>query len=308
MRPAAGRPDEETKQAALGLIKRLPPQDMEQNFANFLKLAPQLEHELTQHVDRPLRIARDPDENRYYVLSEYNTDGGIWRSPWSNRYFPKPVSDEVEDTLFKPSERLRRLEISFNEVFDAYKTSYYDGGVSSVYLWDLDEGFAGAFLIHKELESGYPGCEGQEEASSDPEPWGVWDSVHIVEVKEPTNTSSSGSQWIEYKLCTSVLVQVEVKEPSSSRREMEVGAHISKQAEDKRKKVGEDSHLLHIGRMIEDMECSIRQSLDVVYMAKQREVLSGVRALDTVEPYGLPCVAGAAAAQPTKATEADVSG
>ncbi len=26
---------------------------------------------------------------------------------------------------------------------------YYDGGVSSVYFWDLDDGFAGAVLLKK---------------------------------------------------------------------------------------------------------------------------------------------------------------
>ena len=36
-----------------------------------------------------------------------------------------------------------------NEVFDSYRELYFEGGVSSVYLWDLSEGFAGCFLIKK---------------------------------------------------------------------------------------------------------------------------------------------------------------
>jgi len=27
--------------------------------------------------------------------------------------------------------------------FDQYREMYFEGGVSSVYLWDLDQGFAG---------------------------------------------------------------------------------------------------------------------------------------------------------------------
>jgi F-actin capping protein, beta subunit len=42
-----------------------------------------------------------------------------------------------------PSESLRKLEIDANHAFDQYRDMYFEGGVSSVYLWDLDHGFAG---------------------------------------------------------------------------------------------------------------------------------------------------------------------
>ena len=45
-----------------------------------------------------------------------------------------------------PSERLRKLEIDANHAFDQYREMYFEGGVSSVYLWDLDHGFAGKVL------------------------------------------------------------------------------------------------------------------------------------------------------------------
>ena len=48
-----------------------------------------------------------------------------------------------------PSERLRKLEIEANAAFDQYRELYFEGGVSSVYLWDLDSGFAGVILIKK---------------------------------------------------------------------------------------------------------------------------------------------------------------
>ncbi|KAF4519813.1 hypothetical protein B566_EDAN006827 [Ephemera danica] len=41
-----------------------------------------------------------------------------------------------------PSEALRKLEIDANHAFDQYRDMYFEGGVSSVYLWDLDHGFA----------------------------------------------------------------------------------------------------------------------------------------------------------------------
>ena len=48
-----------------------------------------------------------------------------------------------------PSERLRKLEVEANAAFDQYRELYFEGGVSSVYLWDLDTGFAGVILIKK---------------------------------------------------------------------------------------------------------------------------------------------------------------
>ena len=36
-----------------------------------------------------------------------------------------------------------------NEAFDVYRELYYEGGVGSVYFWDLDDGFAGVVLLKK---------------------------------------------------------------------------------------------------------------------------------------------------------------
>lgn len=73
------------------------------------------------------------------------------RSPWSNSYDP-PLEDGS-----MPSERLRKLEIDANYAFDQYREMYFDGGVSSVYLWDLDHGFAGNENIYKYLPLLYVG-------------------------------------------------------------------------------------------------------------------------------------------------------
>lgn len=66
-----------------------------------------------------------------------------FRSPWSNTYDP-PLEDGS-----MPSERLRKLEIDANHAFDQYREMYFEGGVSSVYLWDLDHGFAGEQFYHR---------------------------------------------------------------------------------------------------------------------------------------------------------------
>jgi len=71
------------------------------------------------------------------------------RSPWSNAYIPESPGAPT------PSSKLRQLEVSLNSAFVTYKEMYFEGGVSSVYLWDLEEqqgrelAFAGVVLLKK---------------------------------------------------------------------------------------------------------------------------------------------------------------
>ena len=105
---------------------------------------------------------------KLYLLCDYNRDGDSYRSPWNNVYEP-PLPDG-----FMPSDRLRQIEERMNIVFDSYRALYYEGGISSVYLWDLeadDGSFAACFLIKKEI------LEPQRRVSQ-----GNWDSIHVVQV------------------------------------------------------------------------------------------------------------------------------
>lgn len=99
--------------------------------------------DLLASVDQPLEVRRCPRSKRDYLLCDYNRDGDSYRSPWSNEFDP-PIEDGTV-----PSERVRKLEIETNKAFDIYRDLYYDGGVGSVYFWDLDDGFAGVVLLKK---------------------------------------------------------------------------------------------------------------------------------------------------------------
>jgi len=50
-----------------------------------------------------------------------------------------------------------------------YPCRYFESGICSVYLWDLDHGFAGVVLIKK--------------AGDNDKIKGCWDSIHVVEVQ-----------------------------------------------------------------------------------------------------------------------------
>ncbi len=102
-------------------------------------------------------MRRCRQSGRDYLLCDYNRDGDSYRSPWSNEFDP-PLQDppagggsgeEQSNAAGLPSEKVRRMEIRANEAFDLYRELYYEGGVSSVYFWNLDDGFAGVVLLKK---------------------------------------------------------------------------------------------------------------------------------------------------------------
>ena len=58
-----------------------------------------------------------------YLLYDYNRDSS-YRSPWTNTYEP-PLDDGI-----LPSDTLRTMERSANDVFQSYREMYYEGGAS----------------------------------------------------------------------------------------------------------------------------------------------------------------------------------
>ena len=75
-------------ESALDLHRRLPPDMVERNLSNMIDLAPDLTEDLLERVDQPLRLMRDEDKGRDFLLCDYNRDGDSYRSPWSDKYFP----------------------------------------------------------------------------------------------------------------------------------------------------------------------------------------------------------------------------
>lgn len=138
-----------------------------------------------------------------YPQPSFNVDVFFCSSPWSNTYEP-PLED---GTL--PTDRLRRLEVEANAAFDQYRQMYFEGGVSSVYLWDLDHGFAGVILI-KRAGDGARNIKG------------CWDSIHVIEVQEKTTGRSA-----HYKLTSTVMLWLQTSRPGSGT--MNLGGSLTRQ-------------------------------------------------------------------------------
>lgn len=141
------------------LLRRLNPKYTQQNLDYIIRLAPDLTEDLLSSVDQPLVVKRCKQSGRDYLLCDYNRDGDSYRSPWSNQFDP-PLDEAGPGGVGAggndgagegavPGERVRKMEVKANEAFDIYRELYYEGGVSSVYLWNLDDGFAGVVLLKK---------------------------------------------------------------------------------------------------------------------------------------------------------------
>ncbi|KAF8525942.1 F-actin capping protein beta subunit [Hysterangium stoloniferum] len=242
----------------LDLMRRLPPTRVEENVASLVSICPDYEDDLLSSVDQPLKVMTDRTTGKEYLACDYNRDGGSYRSPWSNEYDP-PLDDGTV-----PSSKLRKLELTANEAFDTYREMYYEGGVSSVFLWDLDDGgFAGVVLLKKVLNP-----------TDSSQPGGSWDSIHVFE------TSERGRQ-AHYKLTSTIMLHLITKGETAG--EVNLSGSMTRQHEQDAPLTDASSHITNTGRMIEDMEIKMRNLLQEVYFGKTRDIISDLRSSSSLE-------------------------
>ncbi|PKS06354.1 hypothetical protein jhhlp_007102 [Lomentospora prolificans] len=260
--------------SALDLLRRLDPKHTTTHLNNIISLAPDLTEDLLSSVDQPLTIKRCRQTGRDYLLCDYNRDGDSYRSPWSNSFDP-PLDEgghggiglggsEGAGEGAVPSERVRAMEVKANEAFDMYRELYYEGGVSSVYFWNLDDGFAGVVLLKKASPAG---------GSSQ----GVWDSIHVFEAIERGRTT-------HYKLTSTVILHLSTASgaASASSSDMDLSGNMTRQIEQELPVESDDSHIANIGRLVEDMELKMRNLLQEVYFGKAKDVVADLRSLGSL--------------------------
>lgn len=249
--------------AALDLLRRLNPTTLQENLNNLIEVQPNLAQDLLSSVDVPLSTQKDSaDSNREYLCCDYNRDIDSFRSPWSNTYYPELSPKDLQDSAF-PSAPLRKLEILANDSFDVYRDLYYEGGISSVYLWDLNEedfnghDFAGVVLFKKN----------QSDHSN-------WDSIHVFEVtKSPSSPDS-----FNYRVTTTIILHLD-KTRTDQNSHMMLSGNLTRQTE---KDIAIDmsrpldviftSHVANLGSLIEDIESQMRNLLETVYFEKTRDI------------------------------------
>ncbi|KAL2112507.1 hypothetical protein VUR80DRAFT_7360 [Thermomyces stellatus] len=257
--------------SALDLLRRLNPKHTTAHLNSLISLAPDLTEDLLSSVDQPLTTKRCRQTNREYLLCDYNRDGDSYRSPWSNQFDP-PLDEsgvggvgagglsEGAGEGAVPSERVRAMEVKANEAFDVYRELYYEGGVSSVYFWNLDDGFAGVVLLKKASPSGGP-------------TQGVWDSIHVFEAIERGRTT-------HYKLTSTVILTL--SDSTAGPDAIDLSGNMTRQIEQELPVESDDSHIANVGRLVEDMELKMRNLLQEVYFGKAKDVVGDLRSLGSL--------------------------
>ncbi|KAI8628032.1 F-actin-capping protein subunit beta [Xylariaceae sp. FL1651] len=255
--------------SALDLLRRLNPKHTSAHLNALISLAPDLTEDLLSSVDQPLAVKRCRQSGRDYLLCDYNRDGDSYRSPWSNEFDP-PLQDapansnnnnaSEQNAAGLPSEKVRRMEVKANEVFDIYRELYYEGGVSSVYFWNLDDGFAGVVLLKKVAAPG---------SSSE----GTWDSIHVFEAIDR-------ARFTQYNLTSTVILSLATN--SNSLGDMDLSGNMTRQIEIELPAENDEQQIANIGKLVEDMELKMRNLLQEVYFGKAKDVVGDLRSLGSL--------------------------
>jgi len=238
--------------ASLDLMRRMPPSRMESSLEELVDLAPDLTDDLLNTVDQPLQVAKDTKQN-VYLLCDYNRDGDSYRSPWTNSYDP-----QMDDGVLPPP-KLRAMEVAANELFYSYMQNYYENGASSVYFWELDAtAFAACVLFKKDVEQKKKGLES-----------GGWDAIHVVEVRPNGGRAA-------YKLTSTVMLRLATDHSTvkNSTGTLALSGSMTRQQEQELPAADDNAHLPNMGRMIEEMENRMRDSLQDVYFGKTKSTVS----------------------------------
>jgi len=254
----AAQESENTVGLCLNILRRMPPKDIDNDLVRVLCLADQkFEDEICQRVDLPLKVSYDEKVGKNFIVCDYNRDGDSHRSPWTNEFHP-PMKQGL-----KPDLMLRSLEEMANKLFDVYRHFYFEGGTSSVYMWNLGSknDFAAAFLITKDLTG---------------ENKGSWNSIHVIEAIQKNHSSFA------YKLTSTILVDINTQE-SNKAGQLNLSGTTSKQTNKTcawDSKDSAQSHMLNMGPLIEETELDLRNSIEGTYFGKAVEVFNGIRISD----------------------------
>eukprot|EP00697_Spironema_sp_BW2_P003592 gnl/Spiro4/14788_TR7971_c0_g1_i1.p1 gnl/Spiro4/14788_TR7971_c0_g1~~gnl/Spiro4/14788_TR7971_c0_g1_i1.p1 ORF type:complete len:293 (+),score=60.77 gnl/Spiro4/14788_TR7971_c0_g1_i1:57-881(+) len=245
--------------AALNLVRRLPPADIKRNLQGIIELGiahdPHLEDTLLQDVDQPLATMHDPVAGKDFLKCEFNRDFDSFRSPWTNQYFPAYAG-------ILPSDELRRVEEQLNHVFDSYRDKYFEGGLSSAYCWDQEDGgFSCAVLLKKEGE------QTKRRGLLD----GRWESIHICDVRE------HGGRWF-YKLTSTVMLSLAT--PVGDGGQVNLCGCLTRRKEQEMPVNEQNPHVVNLGTLIQNMENHLLTLADEIYFGKASQVISETRKSD----------------------------
>jgi capping protein beta len=231
-------------------------------------------NEFLQKVDNRTEISNEDSEGPF-IKCEQNRDGDSYRSPITNKYFPTP---EENDGKF-PSPNLRKLEEKLNKMFKVYTRSYYgSNAIVSCYCWDFTENIKDGFGVAVIIKNNINHENNINEA--------VWNSTNIVSVNFNEN---EGKIKANYNLVTNVSLIMNFDNKICGKVSLSGMVARNSHLDNKIVKdyVNDDAHIGNIGVLIEDLESNIRNTLDVIYVSKSKEIIDTARFNPTLGKPGI---------------------
>ncbi|OHT16247.1 F-actin capping protein, beta subunit [Tritrichomonas foetus] len=204
-----------------------------------------------------MKIINDTSANGQFVACEFNRDLDSHRSPLSNKYFPDlPDGQQI-------SKRLRSIEIKANTAFNAYRHLYFEGGICSVYLWDIEDKIFGfGVFIKNEINTTLRG--GQKIHGS-------IDCSDVVEVDESSSTAS-------YTMTSSVLMNVNLDIGLS--KPLTISGSTADRKVRNMPWKSDDDHIVNIGELVESNSSHFRDTIENIYVSKMKQIVDLIAKTD----------------------------
>merc|ERR1719384_2306515 len=101
---------------------------------------------------------------------------------------------------------------------------------------------------------------------------GCWDSIHVGEVQEKSSGRSA-----HYKLTSTSMLWLQTNKARSGT--MNLGGSLTRQVEQDCSVSEASPHIANIGRLVEDMENKIRNTLNEIYFGKTKDIVNGLRSV-----------------------------
>ena len=148
-------------------------------------------------------------------------------------------------------------------MFNLYAKNYYNENIIiSFYCWEfgkkISDGFGVGILIKNIIEN--------EKGIKN----GIWDSSNIISVEF---SGEKGKLKAKYNLVTSLMLDLTFENKICGKINLSGNlVRNARSVENVNDYVNDDSHIENIGVLVEDLETSIRNSLEVIYVMKTKEI------------------------------------
>lgn len=238
--------------SALNITARLPPAEIETVVSNLSTVSPNLAKFLLSRIDSRLQTLTDEATGKWFIASDFNRVGNVYRSPWSNEYTSNVMKP---DSLYYPPDNLRRIELTLNELLLSYCNLYYENAVGSCYLAESQApaSFFGVFQIKKD----YIDKHSQESHT--------WESNHSFEV---VLRQTAEEFQVSCTMTSNVLVIFDLQSQALPSNLNGTASKTGTRSFVIPKKGGESLYeeilIQNIGELMEENESSLRGSIDQV--------------------------------------------